>query len=76
MQAPYVVNSCSVEDVPVEVEVNGRPAQARVRGVVLELVSSLGSGSLTLRYMPEDADAEVAAFAIGQAVTVTVTPDA
>jgi len=76
MQAPYLVNSCSIEDVPVEVTVNGRPAQARVRGVVLELVSAQGSGSLTLRYMPEDPDAETATFPIGQPVTVTVTPDA
>ncbi len=76
MQAPYLVNSCSVEDVPVEVTVNGRPAQAKVRGVVLELVSAQGSGSLMLRYLPEDADAEVAAFPTGAAVTVTVTPDA
>lgn len=72
MRLNYQVHSAQREDVPMRVTVNGREVDAKVPGLVVELVHE-GAGH-TFRFTP-DSDEEFAAaealFVPGAAVAVT-----
>lgn len=74
MQANFTVNSVTAESIAITVDIGGQPVQATVQGVVLELVAADGSTSPTFRYRPADVAAELAQFAPGTPVVLTVTP--
>ena len=75
MQLNYTVVSATAEDFTVTAQVAGQDVQAKVPGLVVEMLSVDGSMGHTFRYMPEDVAAELAKFPVGASVTVTLTPD-
>lgn len=76
MQLRFTVHSCAVDPVQVEATLpGGAVAQATVNGLVVELVSEDGRSTLTPRYIPADINADLAAFAPGTSVVVTIEPE-
>lgn len=73
MQFKYTVHSAHVTEFPVKAIVGGKEIEAKVPGVVIELVSDDGSMGHTFRYIPEDAS-DLEGFAVGTPVTVTLEP--
>lgn len=71
----FTVHSAVADPVLVDVVVEEVPMQALVPGVVIELLAVDGSGSHTLRLVAQGADAEaiLAEFTIGAAITATYT---
>lgn len=67
----FQVHSCTRDTVAVTAEFGGRQVEATVHGLVVELVSEDGRSSQTLRYLPDDIEADEAKFEVGAFVTAT-----
>jgi hypothetical protein len=76
MQFRYLVHSCAVEPVVVSATLpSGAKVDANVNGLVVEFVSEDGLSTITPRYIPADLAADLAAFPVGRAVTLTIEPE-
>ncbi len=70
----YTVTSCTTDEFTVEAEVAGKPAQAKISGLVVEMSSADGAMGHTYRFVPDDLAAAQEAFAVGSTVTATLVP--
>lgn len=71
MQVRYTVAGCNVDEFSVEATVAGQTVQAKVPGLVVELVSEDGSMCHMLRVRPTDMAAAEKLFAVGNGVVAT-----
>lgn len=76
MKVRYVVHSAHRQVVAQDVKLpDGRVVEAQVpNGFVMELVAEDGKTTTTIRCIPEDIDATLAAFEEGSVVEATFTP--
>lgn len=66
MDISYSVHSAAVQPFDtVATLADGRKVSATVQGVVVELVSADGTMTHTLKFIPDDLDAALAAFPVG-----------
>lgn len=71
MNVNYDVHSCSEQAFDVEVMLGDQKVKAAVPGLVVELVSSDGTMSHTLKFVPEDMAAARTEFAAGNHIVAT-----
>lgn len=73
MKLSYIVTSAASQLFDVKAKVGAQEVDAKVSGVVIELVSEDGSMGHTFRAMVDDIDAALAEFAVGKKVQVELT---
>jgi hypothetical protein len=71
MDIKYTVASCNQEDVIVKAMVGGREVDAKIAGLVVELVSDCGQMGHTFRLQPADLDEALEFFATGEEIVLT-----
>jgi hypothetical protein len=71
MEIRYTVASCNQEDVTVKAMVAGREVDAKIAGLVVELVSDCGQMGHTFRLQPADLAEAQELFAIGAEIVLT-----
>jgi hypothetical protein len=71
MQIKYTVSSCTENEVAVKATVAGREVEAKIPGLVVELMSEDGGMGHTYRLTPDDFEAAKDFFTIGEDVILT-----
>lgn len=74
MEITYIVQTCDIQEVTVKASVNGKEVDAKVPGLVVQMVSEDGSMGHTFRFMPDDLEAAKAEFPIGSKMTASFAP--
>jgi hypothetical protein len=71
MEIKYTVHSCNQEDVTVKAMVAGREVDAKITGLVVELVSDCGQMGHTFRLQPADLTEAAKFFAVGEEIVLS-----
>lgn len=69
----YKVANATAQNFPAKASVGGREMAVEVPGIVVEAVSDDESMGHTFRFVPEDLEAALAAFAPGADLTVSLS---